>query len=85
MKTVGIVRKIDELGRIVLPAEIRTVLGIAPHDELEILGQDGCVVIRKYEPACVFCGKAEHVSTYCDKTVCDNCRRALGNGKSKAD
>ena len=55
MKSTGIVRKVDELGRIVLPIELRRTLGIEEKDALEIYVEGASVVLRKYAPACIFC------------------------------
>lgn len=73
MKSTGIVRRVDELGRIVLPIELRRTLDIMEKDELEIFvdGQD--VVLRKYEPACVFCSSAKSVIVFHGKNVCRDC------------
>ncbi len=77
MKSTGIVRKVDELGRIVLPIELRRTLGIEVRDSLEIYVEDGTVILRKYQPACVFCGDAENVISFKGKSVCPHCLRAL--------
>ena len=61
MKSTGIVRKVDELGRIVLPIEIRKVLDIKEKDALEIFTEDDKIVLKKYQPACIFCGDADNV------------------------
>ena len=58
MKSTGIVRKVDELGRIVLPIELRRTLDIAERDELEIYLDDDKVILKKYEPSCIFCNSA---------------------------
>ena len=73
MKTTGIVRKVDDLGRIVLPIELRRVLDIAERDELEIYMDQDRIILQKYEPACVFCGKAQELVTYNSKNVCRSC------------
>ena len=73
MKTIGIVRKVDELGRIVLPIELRRTLDIAVRDELEIYLDDDKVILRKYEPSCIFCGSAEDVVYFGNKRVCPRC------------
>ncbi|MEG2380136.1 MAG: AbrB/MazE/SpoVT family DNA-binding domain-containing protein [Oscillospiraceae bacterium] len=73
MKSTGIVRKVDELGRIVLPKELRTTLGIAQRDPLEIYIDGENIILRKYEPACIFCGSASDVTTFMDKKVCAEC------------
>lgn len=77
MKSTGIVRKVDELGRIVLPIELRRNLGIEERDPLEIYVDEGCIILKKYEPACVFCGNTEDVTTFHDKTVCRACIHTL--------
>ena len=79
MKTTGIVRKLDELGRIVVPIELRRTLGIGAKDSLEILVEDDHIVLKKYHPACVFCGDARDVVAFKDKLVCRRCLRALKN------
>lgn len=58
MKSTGIIRKVDDLGRIVLPIELRRTLDIAERDELEIFMESDRIVLCKYEPACIFCGSA---------------------------
>ena len=73
MKSIGIVRKVDELGRIVLPVELRRTLDIAERDELEIFLDDDRVVLKKYEPSCVFCGATHNLLTYLGKNVCREC------------
>jgi len=78
MKSTGIVRKIDELGRIVLPIEIRNTMDIKKRDAIEIFVDEDKIVLKKYQPACIFCGNARDVSGYKGKNVCINCRRDLG-------
>ena len=78
MKATGIVRKVDELGRIVLPIELRRTLGIEIRDPLEIYVDGESIMLKKYQPACIFCGNARDVSGYKGKNVCINCRRDLG-------
>ena len=73
MKSTGIVRKVDELGRIVLPIELRRTLDIAERDELEIYLDDDKVILKKYEPSCIFCGEMEELIGYKDKKVCKKC------------
>ncbi len=73
MKSIGIVRKVDELGRIVLPIELRRTLDIAERDELEIFLDDDRVVLKKYEPSCVFCGATHNLLSYLGKNVCSDC------------
>ncbi len=77
MKSTGIVRKVDELGRIVLPIELRRTLGIEERDALEIYVDGSSIILKKYEPSCVFCGDASDVTAYKGKNICANCRREL--------
>ena len=77
MKSTGIVRKVDELGRIVLPIELRRTLDIAEKDAIEIYVEGSTIILKKYEPTCVFCGDARNVSNYKGKNVCSSCLREL--------
>lgn len=77
MKATGIVRKIDELGRVVLPIELRRTLDIAEHDAFEIHLDGESIVLRKYEPACTFCGSDADVVDYRGKKVCRGCIREM--------
>ena len=77
MKATGIIRRVDALGRIVLPIELRRNLDIAEKDELEIFLQDDTVVLRKYEPTCIFCGAAEKLITFRNNVICRGCVRSL--------
>ena len=77
MKSTGIARKVDELGRIVLPIELRRTLDIAERDELEIYIEGSKIILKKYEPSCVFCGSSQNVISYKDKKICQNCVRNL--------
>jgi transcriptional pleiotropic regulator of transition state genes len=77
MKASGIVRKLDPLGRIVIPAEIRKVLGINDGDSLEIAKVDNEIVVRKYSKGCIFCRSDEGISEFRDSLVCDECKKAL--------
>jgi len=73
MKSTGIVRKVDELGRVVIPIELRRTMGIDEKDALEIYVDSEKIVLKKYEPACVFCGNASDVQHYRGKLVCREC------------
>ncbi len=77
MKSTGIVRKVDELGRIVLPIELRHTLDIEPKDALEIYVDGASIVLRKYQPACIFCDDAGDVVSFHNKNVCLSCIRQL--------
>ena len=78
MTSTGIVRRIDSVGRFVLPVELRRTLEIGDTDSLEIFIEDNTIVLKKYQPACIFCGNARDVNTFKGKNVCVNCRRDLG-------
>ena len=73
MKSTGILRKVDELGRIVLPIELRRTLDIATQDELEIYVSEDQIVLHKHEPSCVFCDSTRNLILYCNKNVCRDC------------
>jgi transcriptional pleiotropic regulator of transition state genes len=77
MKSTGIVRKIDELGRIVLPKELRRTLDIEEKDPLEIFIEDNTIILKKYQPACMFCGNARDVTTFKGKNICPACAAEL--------
>ena len=77
MTSTGIVRQIDRLGRLVLPIELRRTLQIEEKDSLEIFVEDNMIVLKKYQPACIFCGNARDVSSFKGKNVCGECRRSL--------
>ena len=73
----GVVRRIDQLGRVVAPAEARRALGIRHGDLIETRLESGRVVIVKYEPACALCGGDENLIELHDKCVCNDCVSAL--------
>lgn len=73
MKTSGIIRHIDELGRIVVPKEMRRSLDIAAEDPVEILLEGDSIRLKKYQTSCVFCGSAEGLSEFKGKTLCRAC------------
>ncbi|HHW62206.1 MAG TPA: AbrB/MazE/SpoVT family DNA-binding domain-containing protein [Syntrophomonadaceae bacterium] len=77
MKPTGVVRKVDELGRIVIPIELRRTMGIEEKDALEIYVDNDRIVLKKYEPACIFCGNAEDVMNYKGKNLCKKCLTEL--------
>ena len=79
MKSTGIVRKVDELGRIVLPVELRRTLDIAERDELEIYLDDDKVILKKYEPSCIFCGSSCGLVSYHGRNVCMECIENMNN------
>lgn len=79
MKSTGIVRKVDELGRVVIPIELRRTLHIEEKDALEIYVDSDRIILRKYEPDCVFCGNGDDVTNYKGKNVCKKCLEAMTN------
>ena len=80
MVSTGMARKVDDLGRIVLPVEMRRMFGIRPGDELEIAVDDGAILLRKIESSCVFCGNGDGnvLRPYREKQVCASCSGELG-------
>lgn len=81
MKTTGIVRKVDELGRIVLPIEMRRTLDIAEKDALEIYVEGESIILRKYQAACVFCDSVKDIISFKGRNVCADCIERLKAGK----
>lgn len=79
MKSTGMVRKIDELGRIVLPKEIRDTMDIKSGDGIEIFVSEDKIILKKYEPSCIFCGNADNVEFYRGKLICRDCLENLKN------
>ena len=77
MRSTGIVRKVDELGRVVLPVEIRRTLEIEEHDPLEIALEGDCILLRKFQPTCIFCGESKNVTAFHGKNICGACMREL--------
>ena len=77
MKSTGIVRKVDELGRIVLPIELRRTMDIAEKDAIEIYVDGPSIILRKYEPTCIFCGDAKNITNYRGKNICPSCLKEL--------
>ena len=78
MKSTGIIRKVDELGRIVLPIELRRTLDIAERDELEIYMENDRIILQKCEPSCIFCASARELVSYRGKNICQECIRNMG-------
>lgn len=78
MKTEGIIRNVDTLGRIVIPKEMRKVLEINEGDPIEIVKINNDIVLRKYSKGCIFCGSDKDASEFNNVLVCSVCRKALG-------
>lgn len=79
MKRTGIIRKVDELGRVVLPVEMRRTLGIEERDPLEISLEGETIFLRKVQCVCVFCGGQQDLLEYNGKAVCCDCRKEIIN------
>ena len=77
MKSTGIVRRVDELGKIVIPIELRNKLKIAEKDPIEIYFDGSSIILRKYEETCVFCGGTKNVVEYKGKLVCEKCAQNI--------
>ena len=77
MKSTGIVRRVDELGRVVLPIELRRTLEIEERDQLEIMLEDDRIVLRKYQPTCIFCGAEADLTEYRGKRICGKCLKEI--------
>ncbi len=81
MKSTGIIRKVDELGRVVIPIEIRNQFNIAEKDPIEIYVDGSSIVLKKYEPNCIFCGNTENLINYNDKLICEDCSKKISKLK----
>lgn len=81
MKSTGIVRRVDGLGRIVLPIELRRVFNLDISDAVEIYTDDDKIILKKFQRSCVFCNSPEDVVEYKGKTVCSKCMEELRSGK----
>jgi transcriptional pleiotropic regulator of transition state genes len=77
MKATGIVRRIDELGRVVIPKEIRRTLRIRESDPLEIFMDGQRIVLQKYQPACLFCDGTDNIVYFQEKRICATCLAKL--------
>ncbi|MBO0555743.1 AbrB/MazE/SpoVT family DNA-binding domain-containing protein [Clostridium botulinum] len=78
MKSTGVVRRVDDLGRIVIPKELRRTLDIDERDALEIYTEGEQIILKKYAPTCIFCGEAKEVINFKGKNVCKICLKELG-------
>jgi len=77
IKSTGIVRKVDELGRVVIPIELRNKFGIFEKDPIEIYVDGTSIILKKYEPNCIFCNNSKKLINYNDKLVCEKCASKL--------
>jgi len=81
MKSTGIVRKVDELGRIVLPIELRRTLDIEEKDSLEIYVEEESIILKKHQPSCMFCTNMRELVTFKGKKICSNCLKEINEVK----
>ena len=77
MKSTGIIRHVDELGRIVIPKEMRKKMDIANSDPVEIYVDGNKIILTKYQPNCSFCGGEDDVIDFKGKKICAQCRNDL--------
>ncbi len=78
MKATGIVRNVDKLGRIVIPAELRQKFGVKQNGGLlELYTQDDSIILKKYEPACIFCQGENDIIIFKDKKICKKCAEEM--------
>ncbi|NLZ54855.1 MAG: AbrB/MazE/SpoVT family DNA-binding domain-containing protein [Thermoanaerobacteraceae bacterium] len=85
MKSTGIVRKVDDLGRVVIPIELRRTLDISEKDPLEIYVDTDKIILKKYLPACLFCGNAEDLVSFRGKSICKSCASAIKDSMDLSD
>lgn len=73
MKSTGIIRRVDELGRVVIPIEIRTQFAISEKDPMEIYVDGNSIILKKYQPNCIFCGNSKKLINFEGKLICKKC------------
>ena len=83
MKSTGIVRRVDDLGRVVLPIELRNKLGITEKDPMEVFVEGSSIILKKYEPFCIFCEETKNLTSFNDKLVCKKCIKKLSEKESE--
>lgn len=83
MKSTGIIRRVDELGRVVIPIEIRNQFNIVEKDPIEIYVDGSSIVLKKFEPNCIFCGNTKNLLEYKDKLICEKCSKKISELKNK--
>lgn len=76
-KATGIVRKLDELGRIVIPKELRIQFDIKEKDSVEIFVNDSSIILKKHEKNCLFCGSTKKLTNFKDKLICHKCMEGI--------
>ena len=83
MKSTGIVRRMDELGRVVIPMEIRTQFNMKERDPIEIFVDGSSIVLKKFQPNCIFCGGTKNLITYKKQLICENCSKKISELRSQ--
>lgn len=77
MKSTGIIRRVDKMGRIVIPSELRQLLGVEVESDMEIYTEGDRIVLQKFKPNCVFCGSTEELKLFSGKCICASCMKTL--------
>lgn len=85
MKSTGIVRRVDELGRVVIPIELRNKFDIKEKDPIEIYVEGSSIILKKYEPNCIFCGSTKKLVHFKDKLICSKCAKQLADTSSDVE
>ena len=83
MKSTGIVRRVDELGRVVIPIELRNKFNISEKDPIEIYVDGSSIILKKYEQSCIFCGSTKKLIDYKGKLICNKCAKQLSEMNDK--
>lgn len=83
MKPAGVVRKVDQLGRIVLPKSLRKRYLMNEGDPVEILVQGDHIILERYRPKCVFCGNMVEVSEFKERHICGVCLAEMNELKAR--
>ncbi len=83
MKSTGIIRRVDELGRVVIPIEIRNQFNIVEKDPIEIYVEGSSIVLKKFEQNCIFCGNTQDLLSYNGKLICKKCANKINTLKEK--
>ena len=78
MKSTGVVRQLDNLGRVVLPIELRRTMDISVKDPLEVFVEGDSIILRKFQESCVFCGGTDSLLSFREKLLCPACAKAIG-------
>lgn len=79
IKSTGIVRRMDELGRVVIPMELRNQFKIVEKDPIEIFVDGSSIILRKFEQNCIFCGNTKNLIEYNNKLICTKCTEKISN------